>query len=138
MAESVGKAEIDDSQIVAPNVTVQKRVSDDQETAEKGHFEHINLNQNTSAKIKNPLADLSPEEVLHDVEEFAHEYQLTDILPDLKKGALIARDPDNYESVPEMSAADLAAIDNEVTHKWRQPVALYFTIILCSIGAAVQ
>lgn len=23
-------------------------------------------------------------------------------------------------------------------HKWRQPVALYFTVILCSIGAAVQ
>jgi len=25
-----------------------------------------------------------------------------------------------------------------VHHKWRQPIALYFTIILCSIGAAVQ
>ncbi|KAI9041291.1 galactose-proton symport [Aspergillus affinis] len=138
MAANMGKAEIDDSQIVAPNVTVQKRVSDDQETAEKGHFEHINLNQNTSAKIKNPLADLSIEEVLHDVEDFAHEHQLNDILPDLKKGALVARDPNNYESVPDMSAADIAAIENEVTHKWRQPVALYFTIILCSIGAAVQ
>ncbi|PLB52826.1 galactose-proton symport [Aspergillus steynii IBT 23096] len=138
MADTVGKTEIDDSQIVAPHVTVDKRVSDDQETAEKGHFEHINLNQNTSAKIKNPLADLTTDEVLHDVEEFAHEHQLTDILDDLKKGALVARDPNNYESVPDMTEADITAIDNEVTHKWRQPVALYFTIILCSIGAAVQ
>lgn len=37
-----------------------------------------------------------------------------------------------------MSQADMTAIEHEVTHKWRQPVALYFTIILCSIGAAVQ
>lgn len=81
---------------------------------------------------------MSPEEVLHDVEEFAHEYQLTDILPDLKKGALVARDPNNYESVPDLTEADIVTLENEVTHKWRQPVALYFTIILCSIGAAVQ
>ena len=30
------------------------------------------------------------------------------------------------------------SIRNEVLHKWRQPKSLFFTIILCSIGAAVQ
>lgn len=76
--------------------------------------------------------------MLRDVEEFAHEHQLTDILPDLKKGALVARDPTEFASVPDLTEHEVTALRDEVLHKWRQPKALYFTIILCSIGAAVQ
>jgi hypothetical protein len=81
---------------------------------------------------------MSKSQVLHDVEEFANEYQVTDILPELKKGALVARDPEAFESVPDLSETEVTALRDEVLHKWRQPKALYFTIILCSIGAAVQ
>lgn len=76
--------------------------------------------------------------MLRDVEQFAQEHQLTDIMESLKKGALIARDPANFESVPGLTDEEITAVRNEVVHKWRQPKALYFTIILCSIGAAVQ
>ena len=76
--------------------------------------------------------------MVQDVEDFANEHQLTDIFPLLKKGALVARDPQNFSDVPDITQAEAAAIDDEVTHKWRQPKSLYFTIILCSIGAAVQ
>lgn len=94
------------------------------------------LTQNT--RIKNPLADLSQSQVLRDVEDFAQEYHLTDILPELKKGALVARDPAEFESVSDLTETEVTALRDEVLHKWRQPKALYFTIILCSIGAAVQ
>jgi hypothetical protein len=121
---------------------------------EKGHIEKINLNNNVSAKyavktptrtdqdsllfrIKNPLAHLSRHEVLDNVENFAREFDLIDILPLLRKGALIARDPAQYEKA-ELTDSERTAIHNETVHKWRQPVALYFTIVLCSIGAAVQ
>ncbi|KAE8345238.1 hypothetical protein BDV24DRAFT_178706 [Aspergillus arachidicola] len=117
---------------------VEQRLSDDHGTSEKGHVEHINLNKNTSAKIKNPLADLTPAQVLQDVEHFANEHGLRDILDHLKKGALIARDPDNFETVENMTDDDITVIARETTHKWRQPWPLYFTIGLCSIGAAVQ
>ncbi|EAW09752.1 sugar porter family MFS transporter [Aspergillus clavatus NRRL 1] len=110
----------------------------DHNALESAHMEHINLNNNLSAKIKNPLADLTPSQVIGDVEEFSREYDLQDILPDLKKGALIARDPDNFESVPEITEAEISTIRDETDHKWRQPRSLYFTIILCSVGAAVQ
>ena len=60
---------------------------------------------------------------------------MTDLLI---RGALIPKDPPAFESVPGLSEYELDAIRNEVLHKWRQPFALYFTIILCSIGAAVQ
>lgn len=58
--------------------------------------------------------------------------------PQLKKGALVAKDPVAFESVPGITEAECTALSDEVLHKWRQPRALYFTIILCSIGAAVQ
>ncbi|KAJ5467644.1 Major facilitator superfamily domaingeneral substrate transporter [Penicillium sp. IBT 31633x] len=115
-----------------------QRSSDDHNSAEKGHFEQVDLQNNISAKIKNPLADLTKNQVLRDVEEFAQEYNVTDILPELKKGALVARDPEEFETVPDITEAEIAALRDEVLHKWRQPKALYFTIVLCSIGAAVQ
>jgi hypothetical protein len=62
-------------------------------------------------------------------------------LPLLRKGALVARDPTNYEDISGDETLDdmeVEALRNEVLHKWRQPIALYFTIITCSVGAGVQ
>jgi len=81
---------------------------------------------------------MSEAEVISDVELFANENNLSDIRELLVKGALVAKDPPAFESVPGITEIEADAIRNEVLHKWRQPTALYFTIILCSIGAAVQ
>lgn len=64
-----------------------------------------------------------------------------DILPILRKGALVARDPSNYEDIDGPEALDSEEVEclrDEVLHKWRQRRPLYFTIICCSVGAAVQ
>ena len=61
-----------------------------------------------------------------------------DILPVLTRGALVAKDPPAFESVEGLTDEEKEAIRNEVLHKWRQPKSLFFTIILCSVGAAVQ
>jgi hypothetical protein len=61
-----------------------------------------------------------------------------DLAPLLRKGALVAQHPDNFESLEDLDATELEALRNEKTHKWRQPRALYLTVILCSVGAAVQ
>ncbi|TAQ86918.1 hypothetical protein B7494_g4748 [Chlorociboria aeruginascens] len=82
---------------------------------------HVNLNSNLSARVKNPLADLTREELLRNVHEFANANEMQDMIPLLRKGAL-----------------EKVAIRNEVLYKWRQPRQLYYTIILCSVGAAVQ
>lgn len=89
-------------------------------------------------RIKNPLAHVSHDEMIRDVKEFAREKDLVDIEPLLVKGAFIAKDPPAFESVEGVTEDEKTAIRNEVLHKWRQPGALYYTIILCSIGAAVQ
>jgi hypothetical protein len=74
---------------------------------------------------------------MRDVAQFAQENNLVDALPRLKKGALIAQDPSAYEEV-ELDDDERDAIRLEVLRKWKQPNALYMTIVICSIGAAVQ
>lgn len=84
------------------------------------------------------MASIPEDQLIRDVERFAKEHDLTDLTDSLRKGALVAKNPPAFENVPGLTEEEKEAIRNEVLHKWRQPRALYFTIILCSIGAAVQ
>ncbi|TVY44749.1 putative polyol transporter [Lachnellula occidentalis] len=104
---------------------------------------HVSFNTNLEAKkrIQNPLAGIPRESLLREVDEFANQRDLVDILPILRKGALVARDPSNYEDIDGPEALDSEEVEclrDEVLHKWRQRRPLYFTIICCSVGAAVQ
>ncbi len=74
---------------------------------------------------------------MSDVERFATEAGLQDRVHLLKKGALVAQDPGNYENL-DLEEDEKAALRTEVTRKWRHPALLYVTIVVCSIGAAVQ
>lgn len=73
-----------------------------------------------------------------DVEQFAREREMEDILPLLKHGAIAAQNPNDFETQKGLSDEERDILRYEITHKWKHPRALYFTIILCSIGAAVQ
>lgn len=92
----------------------------------------------TFVRIQNPLANLSRSELESSVNDFVSDYNLQDIAPLLHKGALVAQRPDQFEYMPELDATEKVVLANEITHKWRQPRALYLTVILCSVGAAVQ
>lgn len=110
---------------------------------EKGvsNTEHVDLNRNIEAKIKNPLAGVPRDELMSRVEAFAQEKGLTEHIGLLRKGALIAQDPSNYEEITGPEALDdeeKAVLVKEVEHKWRLPSKLFLTIATCSIGAAVQ
>jgi len=99
------------------------------------------MTRNLEAKIKNPLEGIPREQLMTDVEAFAHEKGLVEHIPLLRKGALVAQDPENYENITGDEALDedeRLAIRNEVEHKWRLPMKLFLTIATCSIGACVQ
>lgn len=101
----------------------------------------IDLSHNLDAKIKNPLSGIPKHELMAQVEEFATEKGVTEYTEYLKKGALVAQDPDNYEEIRgdhRLNEDEIIALQREVTHKWGAPKMLYMTIITCSIGAAVQ
>ena len=92
----------------------------------------------TTNRIKNPLVGVPRHALMQDVENFAAQNNLQDILPLLRKGALVAQSPDLIDQIPELEEHEREAFRNEILPKWRQPKILYFTIILNSIAAAIQ
>ena len=87
------------------------------------------LSQNAiNAMLENPLAGKSRESVIRDARRFARDHGMAEDEEDFVKGALVARDPDNFENIPELSEEDKAALRFEITHKWRQPFTLYFLV----------
>ncbi|EGD97782.1 polyol transporter [Trichophyton mentagrophytes] len=93
---------------------------------------------NVTGEIKNPLAEVPKDQLLDDVRNFAHQHGLQDIIPLLEKGALVAQNPRDFESLPELDEDDRICLREEVTHRWKLPWGLYYTIFLNSIAAAIQ
>lgn len=54
------------------------------------------------------------------------------------RAALVARDPDRFDSVPELDDEERAALTYEKDHKWHGPFMLWYSIGLCAVGAATQ
>ncbi|KAH0834351.1 hypothetical protein AYO21_04206 [Fonsecaea monophora] len=98
----------------------------------------LNRNKNLDAKISNPLADIPQEELLANVEEFANRAGMTSEVELIKKGALVAQNPGQFESLSFLTEDEKDALRIEVSRKWKHPMKLYMTVIVCSIGAAVQ
>lgn len=84
------------------------------------------------------MIGIPKDQLLQEVEDYANEYDLVDILPLLRKGALVAQSPRDFENISELEEEDRVVLREEVTHRWRHPWALYYTIILNSIAAAIQ
>lgn len=89
-------------------------------------------------KIVNPLSHLSKAELLAQADAFIAEKGLEEHSDVIKRGALVAQSPAAYGSLEELSTEEKDAISYELAHKWSHPFTLYFTIVTCSIGAAVQ
>ncbi|KAJ6130601.1 Major facilitator superfamily domain general substrate transporter [Penicillium capsulatum] len=96
------------------------------------------MTQNVVAEIKNPLEGLSHEQLMTNVEDYAAEHGLQDILPILKKGALVGQRPNEMDDISQLDQDDRWVLRQEFTRRWKQPWALYYTIVLNSISAAIQ
>lgn len=81
------------------------------------------------------MAGLSKRELFRDVEIYAERHGLTDALPYLKKGALVAQRPEDYMHLEELDQSDIEVLRMEQTKRWHQPVTLYALIALNSVGA---
>ncbi|KAJ8115719.1 hypothetical protein OPT61_g2697 [Boeremia exigua] len=91
-----------------------------------------------ASMIQNPLAVIPKDRLLGDVEQFAHRHDLIDALPYLSKGALVAQSPDTFDTIVELDDGERQALRDEKQYRWRHPKALYLTILLNSISAAIQ
>jgi len=115
--------------------TRRASIFDNEETRRKSV---ATLTANETGEIRNPLVGIPKEQLFSDVDNFAQEHGLTDIQPLLRKGALVAQNPAGLDEIEELEESERVTLREEVTHRWRQPKSLYFTIILNSIAAAIQ
>ncbi|KAJ6471627.1 hypothetical protein C8R47DRAFT_745810 [Mycena vitilis] len=91
-----------------------------------------------NAKLANPLRGISREQVLLDVDRFAEEKGLKHLSTELRKGALVARDPLAFESIDILDEDDKYHLRRETTHRYSQTPALYYMVVMSSLAAAVQ
>ena len=63
-----------------------------------------------TTKLESPLAALTHEELLRGAEEFAEAHGLAEHREMIKKGALVAQSPEDYEALPLLSAEDRKAL----------------------------
>ncbi|KAJ9127315.1 hypothetical protein QFC24_000722 [Naganishia onofrii] len=83
----------------------------------------------------NILSHLSRAQLLSDVDRFVKEKGLEEHVDDIRKGALLAQNPTTFEQLDELTQSDKERIHHENTHRWSQPMTLYLTIAICSLGS---
>ncbi|KAL3437057.1 hypothetical protein BDV09DRAFT_29006 [Aspergillus tetrazonus] len=96
--------------------------------------------RNLNAKLANPLAGYSHEELRRQGINFAITHQIGDE-GDIRAfglGAMLAQAPEKFENVPGLTVQELEVLRHEFEHRWSQPWTMYLVIILCSLSAAVQ
>lgn len=95
----------------------------------------------SAALLRNPLAGMTTEEILADVDTFVDERGLSDHREDFRKGALLAQVGNTqgaFEHIDAVSEEDKVVLRREETNKWDQPFMLYFLCTLCAGSAIVQ
>ncbi|TDL17272.1 hypothetical protein BD410DRAFT_794428 [Rickenella mellea] len=129
---------------MAPSPTTNKpslekredNYSDHRESHSPGSIERPTSNINLI--LANPLAGISHQQLMTDGENFAKQHGLGHLTEEFKKGALIAQDPLAFENLPLLTEEDKGILRREQSHKWDQPMTLYWVVVMCSLAAAVQ
>ncbi|WOO76526.1 Putative polyol transporter 1 [Vanrija pseudolonga] len=89
-------------------------------------------------QVVNPLQRYSPESVAQSAKSWAESVGLNDDADLFARASLVARDPDNFGAIPQLTDDDVAALDYEKNHKWAGTKMLYFAMFICALGAACQ
>ncbi|OHE92988.1 hypothetical protein CORC01_11711 [Colletotrichum orchidophilum] len=107
---------------------------------EISHHDHPRHSESqiTTGEPRNPLEGIPREQLKIDARLFAIGLGLQNEITYFEKGALAAQSPKAYEDIAELTEDDRVILRNEVEHRWRHPKALYFTILMNSISAAIQ
>lgn len=96
--------------------------------------------RNLNAKLANPLAGYTQEELRKQGMNFAIKHCLGDA-EDIRAfgiGAMLAQTSDEFVTVPGLRPEELEVLQNEFAHRWSQPWTMYLVVALCSLSAAVQ
>ena len=85
-----------------------------------------------------PLRSLSRDGASHEVTGFAKANNLMHKLELFEKAAALLQGDLLLEQIPNITIHEIKALQRESDRKWSQPKMLYFTIMVCSLGAIEQ
>ncbi|KAJ5119136.1 facilitated glucose transporter [Penicillium atrosanguineum] len=88
--------------------------------------------------IHNPLTAVTKEQAVIDAQTFADLHGMPEHAALFGRAALVARDPEMFETLGELDEVERAALIYERDHKWHGPFMLWYSIGLCAVGAATQ
>ncbi|KAL8760558.1 MAG: hypothetical protein Q9184_003269 [Pyrenodesmia sp. 2 TL-2023] len=88
--------------------------------------------------VENPLKRTTPQQTVIDAQTFAESHDMPEHAALFGRAALVARDPDSFDSIPELDEEERQALAYEKDHKWHGPFMLWYSIALCAVGAATQ
>ena len=114
------------------SVTSDDFVSDKVEGASKTSRDVLHTDtieapaEKLNALFQNPLEGISKDQLMKDVENFCQEHGLMDHVRSFRKGALVAQHAGNPRDIEELSEEDIAHLEWQTEHKWRQPWRLYW------------
>lgn len=80
----------------------------------------------------------SPEQNVLDARAYAEANGMAEHADLFGRAALVAREPTGFTELDELDESEQAALSYELAHKWHGPTMLWYSIILCAIGAATQ
>lgn len=127
---------------VSQEPDVSDNTSDNNALHEKPSIEHKeNNNAFTDADFdfdpENPLTRFTRAELLEVATTFAEQNGMADKADIFRRGAQVAQDP-NFNRADLLNDNDRYWLGREITHKWDQPLKVYYIVICCSLAAAVQ
>lgn len=99
---------------------------------------HADAITDLDKRLANPLKALSQDDVVERGRAFAINAGMPEKADLFAKGALLARDPLLYETLPLLDDEDRATLKQEEERRWHQPRMLYLLVICCSLAAVVQ
>jgi hypothetical protein len=78
------------------------------------------------SKLLNPLSGLSKAQIFSDVEAFCRTKGLEAHIDTMKKGALLAQRPHDFDDIEEFSEEERAPLRHAAANKWAHPFTLYY------------
>lgn len=132
-SENIALTQLDDENVVRKRSNFSSTRRTSVTAAERRRLNDV-------AKLANPLAGISHDELEQMGDRYSRQHQMGDDedIRAFKKGACLAQDPQKFASVTGLTEQEMVVLDKEITKRWSQPKLLYVVIILCSTCAAVQ
>lgn len=132
-SENIAQTQLDHENVVRKRSTISSNRRAPVTAAERRR-------RNDVAKLANPLAGISHDELEQMGDSYARKHQMGDEedIRAFQKGACLAQDPHKFDIVTGLTGQEMEVLRKEITNRWSQPKLLYVVIILCSTCAAVQ